>query len=143
MSALVAYVNQHTQMVFPTKPRKRRTDEEAARVADLFFFEVEVDAQATADKLRELVEGHASELSPNDGVELLKPGTSFSYMQLGAWIGSQELALRLMGLGNVLGLWQLITPRLFARICDLTQEQAEDMAGRGYVMTLVPKKEQA
>ena len=34
-----------------------------------------------------------------------------SYIELGAWIGDQGLALALMGLGSALGIWGIITPQ--------------------------------
>lgn len=57
-----------------------------------------------------------------------------SYIHLGAIIGDQGLALKLMAVGKVLGWWGLITPR------SLGLEDPDDierLAGAGYVM-LVP-----
>lgn len=53
-----------------------------------------------------------------------------SYIELGAWIGDQGLALSLMGLGKILGLWEVITP------ADLgvTGEKASEMMGLGFVL---------
>ena len=53
-----------------------------------------------------------------------------SYIEVGAEIGDQEAAFRLFALGKVLGLWGLITPELLR----FTGPEADDMAGRGFVM---------
>jgi hypothetical protein len=53
-----------------------------------------------------------------------------SYIALGGWIGSQEVALLLLGLGDHLDLWQVITPGLRG----VTGPEADSMAGMGFVM---------
>jgi hypothetical protein len=63
---------------------------------------------ADAEKLKALVERHVQ--GAFCALKLLD-GKSHTYMEVGAWLGSQDLALQLMGLGTVLGLWNLLTPR--------------------------------
>jgi hypothetical protein len=53
-----------------------------------------------------------------------------SYIELGGWLGSQDVALRFIGLGAVLGLWKPVTPASLG----ITGPDAEEMAGRGFVM---------
>jgi hypothetical protein len=53
-----------------------------------------------------------------------------SYIELGAAVGSQDVALRLMALGQVLDLWKVITPETLG----FEGKQADMLAGRGYVM---------
>jgi len=53
-----------------------------------------------------------------------------SYIEVGAEIGSQDLALMLFALGKVLGFWEIITPETFG--CK--GEEGNKMAGRGFVM---------
>lgn len=53
-----------------------------------------------------------------------------SYIEVGATLGSQELALRLFALGEALSLWRVITPKTMG----LDGPDADDFAGRGFVM---------
>lgn len=53
-----------------------------------------------------------------------------SYIEVGAAIGDQGAALQLFGLGEVLGLWKVITPSSMG----ITGSEADDLAGRGFVM---------
>jgi hypothetical protein len=54
-----------------------------------------------------------------------------SYITIGGWIGSQELALRLMALGELHQLWRVITP---ARL-GITGVAGDQLAGQGLVNT--------
>lgn len=53
-----------------------------------------------------------------------------SYIEVGAAIGDQGAAFQLFALGEVLGLWKVITPATLG----FTGPEARDMAGRGLVM---------
>ena len=53
-----------------------------------------------------------------------------SYIEIGAWIGSQDLALRLMALGELFKIWDVITPAGLG----MTGPEANQMAGMGLVM---------
>lgn len=53
-----------------------------------------------------------------------------SYIEVGAVIGDQGAAFQLFALGKVLGLWELITPK----IMGFEGDEAVEMAGRGFVM---------
>lgn len=53
-----------------------------------------------------------------------------SYIEIGGVIGSQDAALRLFALGEVLGLWEVITPERLG----ITGEDADRFAGMGLVM---------
>lgn len=66
-------------------------------------------------------------------------GKEHSYLEVGGWIGDQGLALMLMGLGTVLGLWKLLTPRtILGAMAD--DDLAMRMAGIGYVSIMAEKK---
>lgn len=99
--------------------------------ADVVFFGVKSANGATADELREAMAGHKGEfcdMNPLDGKE-------HSYIELGAWVGDQGLALSLIGLGAQLELWKLLTPKtMFGDIVDADLEK--QMAGMGYVLLL-------
>jgi len=53
-----------------------------------------------------------------------------SYIEIGAVIGSQEMAFRLFALGGVLKLWEVITPQRLG----IHGEDASKLAGRGFIM---------
>jgi hypothetical protein len=53
-----------------------------------------------------------------------------SYIELGAWLGDQTQALRLIALGAHYGLWDVFTPATFR----LTGQAADRLAGNGMVM---------
>jgi len=53
-----------------------------------------------------------------------------SYIELGAAIGDQGAAFQLFALGQVLGLWKVITPTMFG----ITGAEAKTLAGQGFVM---------
>lgn len=94
--------------------------------ADVVFFEVS-SREAEAEQLRALVA--AAKQGEYGDVEVMD-GNEHGYMELGGWIGDQGLALMLMGLGAVLGLWKLMTPRM---IPGLPEDLVQQMAGAGMV----------
>ena len=94
--------------------------------ADLVFFKVRAIGDPKADELRPLLKG----------IDLFD-GKEHSYLEIGAWIGDQGLAMMLMGLGKLLGMWDLLTPRMFGP--SLPDELALQMAGQGY-LTIRAKK---
>ncbi len=104
--------------------------------ADMVFFEVSTKDNPDADEMRRLIaeskQGDFCELDPFDGKE-------HSYMEVGGWIGDQGLALMFMGLGHVLGLWPLMTPKMLPGLPD---DLVQMMAGQGMV-TIMPPKEAA
>ncbi len=53
-----------------------------------------------------------------------------SYIEVGAEVGSQDVALRLFALGKVLGLWDIITPEKLG----IKGKEADELAGSGFVM---------
>lgn len=89
--------------------------------ANVHFFWVSQEG-GDGSHLRALLEQHY----PN--LERLKDGPS--YIEMGGDLDSQELALMLIGVGNVLGLWQAITPASFG----ITGPEANELAGKGMVM---------
>lgn len=91
---------------------------------DCHFITVGVDVPKAQKALPELLDILATYPRP----ERLVGGPS--YIEIGAEIGSQEDALRLYALGEVLGLWQVITPERMG----ITGEEADKLAGAGMVM---------
>jgi len=101
----------------------------ASHTADLIFFQTALRGQPTRDQFERLTREHRSEFG--DGCDPLD-GLEHSYLELGSWIGDQGMALEYMGLGHLLGVFDLLTPRtMFPGVED---EVALELAGRGYLM---------
>lgn len=79
----------------------------SGHTADVAFFKVCVKEGASASALRDLIMQHKGVFSEVNPLE----GGYRDYIELGQWLGDQGIALRLMGLGSLLGIWTLITPR--------------------------------
>jgi hypothetical protein len=90
---------------------------------DVHFVIVAVDRKKAEDIRSELIEaidrGDAGDLSQGP-----------SYIAVGADLDGQSLALKLFAVGQVLGLWTIMTPADFG----ITGEEADRMAGAGFVM---------
>ena len=91
---------------------------------DLHFVWVVVDKQKAEAAKGELIEILKTYPQP----ERLAGGPS--YIEVGGVIGDQGAALQLFGLGAVLKLWEVITPKTLG----FTGAEADQMAGMGFVM---------
>lgn len=94
--------------------------------ADVHFFQVAAKPEADADTLRRLIREHQGVHNKCDPLDRCE----HSYIELGGWIGDQGLALMLMGLGTVLGLWELLTPKMLP---GLSRGLMDKLAGQGLV----------
>lgn len=92
--------------------------------ADMIFFNVCLKNDPSAQVLRKI-------LANNDNLFKLFDGEEHSYLEVGAWVGDQGLALMLMGAGSLLGLWTLMTPRTM--LPGLDDDIIMAMAGNGMV----------
>lgn len=102
--------------------------------ADLVFFKVSIKGSPSAEELRKLCREHEGFFGQVD----LFDGVEHSYSEIGGWIGDQGLGLMLMGLGSLLGLWKLMTPRsMFGDKMD--DATAKHLAGSGLVVIQAPK----
>lgn len=105
-------------------------------LVDVIFEWVGVDLPAAEAHKAELVEW----LNQYPGGLIDGP----SYIAVGAELGDQGLALRLFALGEVLGLWQVITPKNFLQSvvpgASFNDQQVKDMAGNGFIMISGYKK---
>jgi hypothetical protein len=105
--------------------------------SDLVFFKVAAKGDPSPAILRQLVidakRGCFNDMDPFDGEE-------HSYIEVGGWVGDQGMALTLMGLGEILGLWNLMTPKKLPGLPDVLIQQ---MAGAGMITIMPPsaKKE--
>lgn len=107
------YVREHTErgacqcgrcIDAPDEPKNYQP---AGHTADLHFFKVSAVKTPDADTLLRLTKAH-------DGVfRALDPlnGDEHGFIALGAWLGDQGLALRYMGLGVILDVFELRTPK--------------------------------
>lgn len=101
---------------------------------DVFFFRVRLRRELIEEEIEELkqlitdYQGDFSDINPLDGKE-------HSYLQVGGWIGDQQLALRLMGLGALLDFWSVMQPNLL----PLSPDMRKQMAGQGYI-SIMPLK---
>ncbi len=107
----------------PDEPSERQPN---GHTSDLFFFQVAKKGEPTVEELTALIReyrGGFIKLDPLDGEE-------HNYIELGGWIGDQGLAMQFMGLGELLGLWRVMTPNCLP---GLPQELKANMAGKGLV----------
>jgi hypothetical protein len=76
---------------------------------DVVFFRVACSSEADAASFQLAVDSYRGTF----GNPELRPlnGMVYNFIELGAWMGDQELALRMMALGTYLEVWRLITPR--------------------------------
>jgi len=63
--------------------------------------------------------------------ERLNKGREVSYLELGAMLDGQELALQTMGMGHLLGEWKLLSPDTVMPF--LPQKAKTQMAGLGMI----------
>lgn len=96
---------------------------------DMVFFVVGVWPSVAAVRRPRLVELlNDPKVWPNPERWALGP----SFINIGGIIGDQELALRLMALGKVCGMWELVTPATMKAPEDMWNE----VAAAGYIMTV-------
>jgi len=91
--------------------------------ADLTFFKVRSINSPDAEEFKKLVKKEFPHWL--DGKE-------HSYLETGGDIGDQGLALMAMGLGELLGIWELLTPNNIMPFLD--KEMGMKAAGSGYVI---------
>lgn len=73
---------------------------------DLIFFPVSARNEPDAETFRRLTREHKGEFVDMDPFD----GQGHGYIELGAWIGDQGLAMQYMGLGALLDVFELIAP---------------------------------
>jgi hypothetical protein len=136
MSALSDYVFLHVKrgacqcgkcFDAPDKPAEHQP---TGHTADLVFFKVCAVAEPQAEELRRLIQAHHGEYGPVDPLD----GKEHNYMELGGYIGDQGVALMLMGLGTLLGLWKLLSPAMLG----IDGQEAMNMAQMGLLSIQAP-----
>lgn len=96
---------------------------------NMVFFDVAKDGDPSAKELLSLIRSHRGDLTDCDPLD----GREHSYIELGGWIGDQGLALKLMGLGTLLGVWSLLSPYTVFGEQRMPQDLALKMAGSGFL----------
>lgn len=135
ISALADYVREHAIrgacrcgkcVDAPSDPDKHQPN---GHTASVFYFDVSANGDPDPDTLRSLIssarEGYYADVDLFDGEE-------HGYIELGAWIGDQGLALTLIALGHLMGLWTVMHPGLLPIPDDLKAH----MAGSGMVAAM-------
>lgn len=129
MMSIIQYIQDHTQRGECQCGLCRDHDgnpEPKGHTADLVFFKMAAVNYPSADDFKRLTKEHPGDFSNCDPFD----GAEHSYLELGGWIGDQGAAMLYMGLGHILGLFDLLTPKT---IMGLDGALAMEMAGMGYV----------
>ena len=100
-------------------------DQPEGHTADVFMFNVTTRNDPDSEVFTRLARDHVGDFCEVDVFD----GRNHSYVELGAWIGDQGIALMFMGMGSLLGVFTLMTPRMLPIPEDLQSE----MAGMGMI----------
>lgn len=104
-------------------PKNPEQHQPAGHTANVEFFKVSMkdnpDPEALRVLLQENFKGEYCNLDLFDGKE-------HGYIEIGGWIGDQSAALILMGVGKLLGLWELFTPTSMGMPSDIAMRMAEE-----------------
>ena len=100
--------------------------------ADMIFFKVSArfgaDAETFKALLRENKRGEYCTVDMLDGKE-------HNYIEVGGWLGDQGMALMLMGLGVILGVWNLLTPKTLMGD-SVPDDLVKMVAGQGFIAVM-------
>lgn len=114
------YVNEHVRCF--DAPKNPELHQPSGHTADLMFFKVALKGSATKETfLSKVVAEYPHWLD----------GKEHGYLEIGANVGDQGLALMTMGMGKVLGVWDLLTPNLLGDLIDVATKK--EMAGKGMI----------
>lgn len=126
MNNLVEYVRQHTERGECQCGRcidKGPDREPTGHSVDVHFFWVQAKNDPKKEDFLRLLEAGYPDMGR------LRGGPSF--IEIGAAIGDQGDALKLIGLGELVGMWKVITPKVLG---VMAEADANMLAGRGFVM---------
>lgn len=127
---LPEYLMKHTTIVMPDN----QTENDAI---DTHFLKVYMVNSPNVSDFKDLISNYTGEFTTIDPFD----GNEHSYIQLGAYLGSQDLALRFMALGQYLDLWEILTPeRMFGS--SLIQTTIDILAEQGLVTIKAPTPEE-
>ena len=103
----------------PPNPEQHQPD---GHTIDVHFFKVTVEEGAKAEDFKNFVQ--------QDFPHWLD-GEEHNYLECGADIGNQGLALMAFGLGHLLGVWELLSPDILMPF--LPEDIRKQMAGMGMI----------
>lgn len=110
-------------------------------MVDVWFINVGVDKTKALTRRDELV----ALLGEWPTEQPLASG--LSYITMGGELGSQDMALRLIGVGTTLGFWNVISPAFLMAVPGkepgISKEKADELAGGGFVMASGYRPEKA
>lgn len=95
---------------------------------DMIFFRVSAVNDPKADEMKALIAAHQSDYEPVNPLD----GEEHGYVELGAWLGDQGYAMMFMALGQILGLWKILSPYTMLGK-DIPESMAMQLAGAGYI----------
>jgi hypothetical protein len=124
MQAITEYLNKHA--VVAQEPQEG--------FADLGFMCVGAAPTACADEFKALMKGLRGSVSLD-----LFDHQEHSYIEIGSYVGSQEVALIAMGLGSALNIWQLLSPKTVIQM-DNRSEIGSLMIGNGMLSVIAAKE---
>lgn len=123
MSRVIAFVNDWSI--------SHEAAENLEGATDVVFFKVKAKVGANSQELKDILTSECKVFT-NNALNLFD-GAEHGYVDLGNWLGSQALALTVMGLGDQLGLWKVVTPQSSAGISNQSDE-GQYLAREGYVL---------
>ena len=133
MEALIQFVRKHATRGACQCGRcitsEGTAEKPVGHTVNLTFFEVGKSGDPDAETFKKLVQ--EAGIMPPTGQEV-------SYLQLGGDIGDQGTALLTMGLGHLLGAWQVLSPDLL--MPSLPAALKKKMAAQGMVSIIRPKE---
>lgn len=102
---------------------------------DVQFFKVALKNSDLTGVDKELIKNDFIRLAKNHkgiykDIDLFD-GNEHDFIGIGAWIGNQGLALMLMGMGELLGIWEVATPNRLAP--DFSEETRSMLAEAGCI----------
>lgn len=133
-TGLVTYVQDHTVRGecgcgrYSAHGAQPDPESNHAHTADLIFFRVALNVEnpPTAEEFSRLAHEHQGDWNRVDVFD----GNEHNYIELGGWLGDQGIALQFMGLAQLLGSFELLTP---VSVLGCTREEAMSLAGMGMV----------
>lgn len=105
-------------------------------VADVQFFKVVLKNPDLTDTDKEIIKNNFILFIKNHkgiyrDIDIFD-GDEHGFIDIGAWIGDQGIALTLMGMGELLGMWHVITPNRL--VPDYSEETRDMLAEAGYIL---------
>ena len=92
------------------------------------FFQVSLQNEPTKDAFLKVLQNHKGVFGEAD----IFDGEEHNFMELGGWVGDQGIALQMMAMGALLGVWDLMTPASILGAM-LSEDMKQRMAAGGMV----------